>query len=432
MKLHRLVFAATLTQGLLLVAVVAHAQDAGAAAVCERWTCDRINLAEGTSTADIATCDAGTWLEPGPANSLRLVNLYRFVAAMPAVSEDPSYDAFAQDCALLQAANSASGLSHTPDAGATCYSASAATGSAHSSICSGEGVACIDLYMQDMGSAELGHRRWILANYLGPVGFGSVGTGRSNTGSCFYQPAGSMNARMPYVAWPPPGNVPLEAITTTLADTAGWSIQSDSINLSSATVTVTDGAMTLPVTVTALPQNFGSTYAIRIVPNEWTSTAGHQYAVSVGGITSTIAYQVNVIDCTAIDAGSCPPEDGGASGGDGAAPPSGSSGGGSSVDATVASTSGLDGGGSSASGSSAGSSGGGSTSPPNAATAGTPGAGASHSGCSCNVPGPPVVPLHLGLSSALVVAGGLAARRRMGSRSDRRRNARDRRTDARA
>jgi hypothetical protein len=274
-----------------------------------------VNLTEGVSTGDVASCDPGAWLEPGPSNSLKLVNLYRFLASMPAVTEDSSYDGFAQDCAVLQAANSAAGLSHMPDAGAACYSADAATGSAHSSICGGQGVECIDLYMQDGDSPEMGHRRWIFANYLGPVGFGSVGTGYpSLTGSCFYQPAGSSNAHMPFVAWPPPGEVPLQAITTTEADTAGWSIQSDTINLNSATVTVTDGPTNRPVTVTALPANYGSTYAIRVLPTGWTSAGGHSYAVSVGGLTSPISYTVDVVDCTTIDTGQCPVEDAGTSG----------------------------------------------------------------------------------------------------------------------
>jgi hypothetical protein len=292
------------------VAGAAEAQDAGAAEVCQRWISDRLDLSEGASTANIPMCSLGTWNAPGPANSLKLVNLYRFLAAMPAVTEDASYDGFAQACALLQAANSAAGLSHTPDASAPCYSQMAATGSAHSSICGGQGVACIDVYMSDNGSAEMGHRRWLLANYLGPVGFGSVGTGgRAMTGSCFYQPQGTFNAHMAFVAWPPPGNVPLQAITTTGADTAGsgWSIQSDTINLSSATATVTDGTTNRPVTATALPQNFGSAYALRISPTGWTSQGGHDYAVSVTGTSTPINYTVHVVDCTTVDAGAISP-----------------------------------------------------------------------------------------------------------------------------
>jgi MYXO-CTERM domain-containing protein len=323
---------------------VARAQIAPSAAdVCQRWTADRADLSEGTSTGAVSTCTVGTYGAPGPANSLKLVNLYRFIAAMPAVTEDPSYDGFAQSCALLQAANSATGLSHTPDAAAACYSTMAATGSQHSSICSGQSVQCIDIYVSDNGSAELGHRRWVFANYLGPVGFGSVGTGRTATGSCFYQPAGSMNVHFPYVAWPPGGSVPIQMFTTTKLDTAGWSVQSDTINLNSATATVMDGTTSLPVTVAALPANFGSTYAISITPKGWTSQAGHSYAVTLGGTSTAISYTVNVIDCANFDGGTGTTlSDAGSS--------SGSSGASSSSGAGSASSSGSAGGNTSSSG----------------------------------------------------------------------------------
>jgi hypothetical protein len=385
MRFHPFAFGVTLCLG-LFAHKTARAQDAGAAEVCQRWTCDRINLAEGASTADVATCTPGTWQEPGPANSLRLVNLYRFLAAMPTVTEDSSYDSFAQDCALLQAANSA--LTHTPDASENCYTANAATGSNHSSICSGQGVACIDLYMSDDDSPEMGHRRWILANYLGPVGFGSVGTGYpSMTGSCFYQPAGSANANKAFVAWPPPGNFPLQAVTTLGLDTAGWTIQSDSINLNSATVTVTDGATNRPVTVTALPANYGSTYAIQVLPTGWTSTAGHSYAVSVGGISSTISYTVDMVDCTTIDAGACPADAGAPGGGDGGTV--GTSTGTSTATETSTATSTTDTATATATSTT--------TSGPSDASldatvrggggGATPSGGAKSSGCSCDVPG---------------------------------------------
>jgi MYXO-CTERM domain-containing protein len=380
---------------------VARAQTAPtAAAVCQRWTADRADLSEGTSSADIPSCTVGSWGAPGPANSLKLVNLYRFIAAMPAVTEDPSYDAFAQSCALLQAANSATGLSHTPDAAAACYSTMAATGSMHSSICSGQGVQCIDIYMSDKGSAELGHRRWIFANYLGPVGFGSVGTGgRSATGSCFYQPAGSMNLHLPYAAWPPGGNVPLQAITTTQTDAAGWHVQSDTINLNSATATVMDGTTSMPVTVAALPANFGSTYAIRIMPMGWTSQGGHSYVVTLGGTSTPVSYTVNVVDCANLDGGAgTTASDAGSSSG------SSSSGKASSGDA-----------GASASSSSSGASNGGGTTDASvdldASNVG--GAGESKpqsSGCSCESAGS-----HAGegLAEIAVLAGlGLAAVRR--------------------
>ena len=79
--------------------------------VCQRWVCDRADMSEGVSTGDIATCDPGALQPPGRPNALKLVNLYRFLTAMPEVTEDPTFDTDAQDCAIIQAAN---GLTHTP------------------------------------------------------------------------------------------------------------------------------------------------------------------------------------------------------------------------------------------------------------------------------------------------------------------------------
>ena len=53
------------------------------------------------------------------------------------------------------------------------------------------------------------------------------------------------------------------------------------------------------MTTTTLEQNYGARYAIRWLPQGWTITAGHSYAVTVTGpkITTPISYTVQVIDC---------------------------------------------------------------------------------------------------------------------------------------
>jgi hypothetical protein len=254
---------------------------------CQRWSGDRADMSEGTWSGDVASCDPGDLSAPGRDNALKLVNLYRFLAGMPAVAMDDSFNQLAQECALLQSANN--DLSHDPPTTWNCYTQEAADAASHSSISSGKGVRSIDGYMSDGGANAdtMGHRRWIFANYIGPVGFGSA------TSSCFYQPAGSMNAKLTFVAWPPPGPVPLAALTTTKADTAGWTIQSDSVDLSTATVTVTDAGEDRPVTQSTLPGGYGSRYALRIVPTGWTSEAGHSYVVTA----STVSYTIDVVDC---------------------------------------------------------------------------------------------------------------------------------------
>jgi hypothetical protein len=309
--------AATLAVGLGLAALagvdgVARAANT-AADVCQRWVCDRADMSEGVSTGNVATCDPGDLQPPGRPNALKLVNLYRFLTGMPEVTEDPTFDTDAQDCAIIQAAN---GLTHTPATTATCYNATGATASDRSSICGGQAVGCIDLYMDDSDNAtgaNYGHRTWILANSLGPVGFGSVGTGgRSQTASCFYQVGGTGNAKVSYVGWPPAGPVPLQAFTATELDKSGWSLQSDTINLNSATATVMDGTTSQPVTVSTNLGSYGAKYAMGIVPMGWTSQAGHNYTVTIGGTATPISYTVNVVDCSGTSTSSCSATDGGA------------------------------------------------------------------------------------------------------------------------
>ncbi len=99
----RLVAVFALVAPLALVARGAAANSADE--VCRRWVCDRADMSEGASTGSVASCDPGDLLPPGRPNALRLVNLYRFLAGMPAVTEDATFDTDAQDCAIIQAAN---------------------------------------------------------------------------------------------------------------------------------------------------------------------------------------------------------------------------------------------------------------------------------------------------------------------------------------
>ena len=110
---------------------------------------------------------------------------------------------------------------------------------------------------------------------------------------------GSGNANKAWVAFPPPGEVPVQMFTVSFQslDSTGWSIQSSSINLNNAQVTVTDGGTNKPVTVTQLLPNYGSSYAIRFNPQGWTTQAGHTYSVSVSGTSQPINYDVKVVSC---------------------------------------------------------------------------------------------------------------------------------------
>ena len=228
----------------------------------------------------------------GRANALRQVNLFRFLAGLPAVTEDATKDVNAQACALMQDANKM--LSHTPPTTWTCYTSAGATAAGQSNIATTRGVRAVGLYMNDRGNeTTIGHRRWLLSNSLGPVGLGST-----SGYSCLMTIGGTGKAGKAFAAWPPPGDVPFPAITIEgSVDSVGWSIQSDTINLAAAQVAVTDAGASLPVTVMQLPANYGSKYALSFVPMGWSSAAGHTYTVSVTGTSTPITYAVNVIAC---------------------------------------------------------------------------------------------------------------------------------------
>lgn len=266
--------------------------------VCLRWKCDRANLSEGTWSGAVSGCNAGDLGASARANSLRLINLYRFLAELPAVTTDAARDQKAQECALMMDANNT--LNHSPPTSWSCYTSGGAEAAGKSNICSGRAVGCIDLYMADSGNATtLGHRRWFLSNQLGPVGIGGT-----PGGSCHWVIGGSGNANRAWTAWPPPGPVPLGAIHipgNTSVDSTGWSVQtySSSYNLTNAQVTVKDNGQTVPVTVTQLLANYGSTYAIRFNPQGWTTQAGHTYSVTITapGVATPISYTVQPVNC---------------------------------------------------------------------------------------------------------------------------------------
>ena len=262
--------------------------------LCARWNADRADLAEGSWDGAVNGCNKGTLGAAGHDNVLRLINLYRWIADLPAVGEDGGRSGKAQACALMMDANNQ--LNHNPPMNWACYSADGHEAAGSSNIAGSPGVLGVDLYMVDYGNdTTMGHRRWLLSNTLGPVGIGST-----SEMSCLYVIGGQGDAGAPWMAWPPPGLVPYEAIHVptigwSSVDEAGWSVQSDSIDVTNAQVTVTESGVNKPVAVNGLGNFYGSMYAVRFVPQGWAVEVGKTYdvALSVGGI----AYSVTVVDC---------------------------------------------------------------------------------------------------------------------------------------
>jgi len=265
-------------------------------ATCARWKADRANLAEGTWSGNVASCTVGDISADGRANALRLFNMYRWFADLPAVVTEASRDAQAQACALMMDANDM--LSHEPPTTWLCYTDIGAMGASTSNISGGPGVSSVAAYLIDTGNeTTFGHRRIVLSNRLGPIGLGSTGQGGA---SCMQNIGGTGNAGKMWVAWPPPGPFPMQAYgsgSRTLSQT-GWSVQTTrSISLTSATVTVTSGGADRPVTLSQLTGSYGESNAIRLVPMGWTPAAGQSFTVTVSGVSIPISYTIDFVDC---------------------------------------------------------------------------------------------------------------------------------------
>ena len=264
--------------------------------VCARWKGDRANLSEGMWSGNVMGCMVGDMAPEARETTLRVFNLYRWLADMPAITHDPTMDKQAQACALLMRANNM--LSHMPPPEWVCYNDEGAKAAGRCNISSGPSVSSVDGYMVDPGNpTTIGHRRWILSNSIGPTGIG--GTDRH---SCLMT-MGTMKVGKPWMAWPSPGIIPIQALQqgvgqwSSKVDMTGWTIQSDSINLANAQVTVMSDGMPQPVTVTQLSAGYGSRYALRFNPMGWSTTAGKTYSISVTGSAKPIQYDVQIVDC---------------------------------------------------------------------------------------------------------------------------------------
>ena len=262
--------------------------------VCERWRRDRSDLREGAWSGDAVDCDVGDLDRLGRDNTLRQVNLARWLAWLDDdVRDDDARNANAQACAVIMHANGL--LDHHPPASYECFTSAGADEAGRSNLSPTPAVEAIDLYMADPGNdTTLGHRRWILSNGLAGIGIGST-----SEYSCLGVIGGSGSGWNEWTSWPAPGPFPIEAVNVSWSsvDDNGWSIQSDTIDLGDAEVTIYEDGLPRPVTVFELGGRFGSTSAIRIALDGWGSRAGSTYTVEVDGVSAPFAYEIEMVTC---------------------------------------------------------------------------------------------------------------------------------------
>lgn len=250
-------------------------------------------------TGSLSTGDPGTTTEAFKDAVLQRVNYYRAMAGVPGITGiDAATSEKAQAAALMMSANS--NLSHSPPSSWKFYTAEGAEAAGNSNLALGSyGPGAIDRYMIDQGDNNLaaGHRRWVLYPQTQVMGTGDVPGGGP------YYPANALwvidtaniwgprpETRTPYVAWPSPGFVPYELMTSR------WSFSYAGADFGNATVTLTRNGSPVSLTVYATENGYGENSLVWEVPGTITSDQT-QYDVElsnvvVSGTPQTFGYSV--------------------------------------------------------------------------------------------------------------------------------------------
>ncbi len=172
-----------------------------------------------------------------------------------------------------------------------CYTpeGAAAAGRANLALGAGSPAMAIDLYMADSGVSSLGHRRWVLNDYLGRVGIGFAGRAQ-----CLGVFDTSGRTDRTWTAYPNPGPAPIETTQHV------WSFHSHRLNLSGATVRLERLGPTpqeVGVTVSHIGGGFGPPGTVAFTPAE-RAVAGDRFRITIGGLDGgDIVYETEVVSC---------------------------------------------------------------------------------------------------------------------------------------
>ena len=218
--------------------------DSDGDSICDRWNADVVENAATVWTPGASQCDPGTLDPVAIEDAVRRTNLYRFMVGTPPISEDAELTAKTQQCAVLMSAIGS--ITHTPPADAPCWTADASQAAGMSNLAPGvvSMAHAVDLYMIDPMVPSLGHRNWILN-----PGYAVGGFGFANGFSCQWVASIVGGAEPDFVAWPPAGDVPIDAPIGT------WSLVDYDGDLRDASVTVTHDGTPLTITETWYPSN---------------------------------------------------------------------------------------------------------------------------------------------------------------------------------
>ena len=273
-------------------------------------------------TGSQATCNAGTTSAAFKAAVIDRIAYYRAMAGVPSsIGLSESSSAADQQAALMFSRNNQ--LSHSPSSSWACYTSTGAQAAKTSNIVLGaHGVSAIDTYMEDPGSnnTAVGHRRWILYPQTQSFGTGDVPAGGGySSANALWVIDSNLSAPRPttrdgFVAWPPAGYVPYQVVFDR------WSFSYPNADFGSASVSVTLGGATIPVSIVSSTANGYGENTIVFRSNDlndtlWDLNPGSDKTytvrvsnVSTGGQSRTFTYNVTVFDpSTAAPVGTTTP-----------------------------------------------------------------------------------------------------------------------------
>jgi hypothetical protein len=274
--------------------------------VCARWCRVREESRVAAWSGDAASCTSGAIDPKARESARRILDTHRFLADLPPVDLVTDWEPSAARCALLAHANRK--LSHEPPADWRCWDDTGRRASEVSLIANRSIAIAITAFFEDPGNeTTMTHRRWLLGDSLSHVAFGSTdryaclvvdgsGLGAKSVGDPAAKQT-SMEPKSELVAWPPAGEVPIDLFRFERLDELGWTVQSSTLDLESAVVSVTTSGQELPMAVVALERWKGSRSALKLTPIGWKTEASKRYTVHVTGDAIDASWVVEPTDC---------------------------------------------------------------------------------------------------------------------------------------
>jgi uncharacterized protein YkwD len=248
-------------------------------------------------TGNVSTCNAGKISRLAQTRTLQRINYFRHLAGLPnAIALDSIKNRNCQEAALMMDANN--DIDHSPPTSWSCYSVDGAKAARSSNLAYGpHSSAAITLFMDDEGSPNLGHRRWILQQSKSIFGHGATPT----ISVLYVFDDSGTSPNLPFTAYPCPGFFPAP-----LASVKTWSFSIPSADFSLATVSITSpNGELIPVTSQITNNGYGdNTIAFDPIGIIVSSIYDETYTVTINNVklsTGTVekyTYKVTIAQIT--------------------------------------------------------------------------------------------------------------------------------------